>query len=69
MQEKEINHYPINSEPPIEKNKTKHKYIVIVLLTLIDDSILLCHFCDVRIRSNAEVTGGLEKQKANILKR
>lgn len=37
--------------------------------TLIDDSILVCHFGDVRIRSNAEVTGGLEKQVNNVLKK
>lgn len=37
--------------------------------TLIDDSILVCHFGDIRIRSNAEVTGGLGKQVNNVLKK
>ena len=31
--------------------------------TLIDDSILVCHFGDIRVRGNTEVTGGLEKQE------
>lgn len=70
MQE-EINYYPLNSEPSIEKKKKQptHKYTTNEFLTLIGDSILLCFLRDVCIRSDAEVTGGLEKPKGNILKK
>lgn len=40
-----------------------------VIHTLIDDSVLVCHFGDIRVRSNTEVTGGLEKQENKDVKR
>lgn len=42
---------------------------VCICHTLIDDSILVCHFGDICVRSDAEVTGSLEKQVNNVLKK
>lgn len=66
--QEEINCHPLNSE--IEKIHTRtHTYTTNEFLTLIGDSVLLCFLCDVGVRGDAEVTGGLEKPKGNILKK
>lgn len=41
--------------------------LMYVIHTLIDHSILVCHFGHVCVRSNTEVTGGLEKQEMKRL--
>ena len=41
--------------------------LMLVIHTFIDDLVLVGHFCDIRVRSNTEVTRGLEKQRQFLL--